>query len=160
MTWKNDVHTNCTVHHNSRVESSTTNRTWKNKTYYLFFSCTSFKTIHKTIQSFLHAYMTGWILFRLFRRFSTDFWPFWDQCKSVEKLDQYVGGYAFYTHPKLPQNGQKWSFSAPVKFTARIHPVWVQPPLTRKACVLMTVIFRAQWWNVFLPSYSERDMQW
>ncbi len=49
----------------------------------------------------------------LFRRFSTDVYPPWDQYKSGEKLDQYVGGHAFYKHPKLPKNGQKRPFSAP-----------------------------------------------
>ncbi len=41
------------------------------------------------------------------------FWPPWDQYKSGEKVGQYVGGYAFYKHPKLLKNGQKQLFSAP-----------------------------------------------
>ncbi len=45
--------------------------------------------------------------FSAYRRISAD------QYKSGEKVDQYVGGYAFYKHPKLPKKGQKQSFSTP-----------------------------------------------
>ena len=51
-----------------------------------------------------------------------DFWPPWDQYKSGEKVDQYVGGYAFYKHPKMAKNSR----FQPRKFTARIHPVYIQ----------------------------------
>ena len=57
------------------------------------------------------------VFFSAYRRISADFPrifdPSGDQYKSGEKVDQYVGGYAFYKHLKLPKNGQKQSFSAP-----------------------------------------------
>ncbi len=57
--------------------------------------------------------------------FSTDFWPPpppGDQYKSGEKVDQYVGGYAFYKHSKLLKTGQKRLFSA--LEIHRYNPPW------------------------------------
>ncbi len=50
---------------------------------------------------------------RIFRGFLTP----WDQYKSWEKVDQHVGGYALYKHPKLPKSCQKQTFSV-----QEIHP--------------------------------------